>query len=108
MSKPQNLSQVRKIIVYIVFAAVCSLTSTIPAVPARATEAMPDLEAMLSRAKSYTVEIRSKLYIGMNEDSSGLWEGTGFIVNMEKGWILTNAHVVGRSPGDVYVELFDK
>jgi S1-C subfamily serine protease len=108
VSKPQNLSQVRKFIFYMLFAVICSLTSTILVTPARATEAMPALEVMLSRAKSYTVKIRSKLYIGMNEDSSGLREGTGFIVNMEKGWILTNAHVVGRSPGDVYVELFDK
>lgn len=83
----------------------CALVGSLS--PARAAEPSLDLETLLDDAKSYTVKIRSKRYIGMNDDDAGLSEGTGFIIDRERGWILTNAHVASRSPGELDVELFD-
>ena len=47
-----------------------------------------------------TVLIKTHLKHGFLEDdqATGRWEGSGFLFNREKGWILTNAHVAGFGP----------
>lgn len=107
MSKIETLSRPKQMMGFLFLLSLCLVAPITVHSPVRASETSLDLEALLANARAYTVEIRSKRYIGMNEDSSGLSEGTGFIVNREKGWILTNAHVASRSPGELNIELFD-
>ena len=51
-------------------------------------------------ATEATVLIKTHLKHGFLEDdqATGRWEGSGFLINKEKGWILTNAHVSGFGP----------
>ena len=54
----------------------------------------------IESATSATVLIKTHLKHGFLEDdqSDGRWEGSGFLINKQKGWILTNAHVAGFGP----------
>jgi S1-C subfamily serine protease len=42
------------------------------------------------------------------EDERGSFEGAGFLVDAERGWVVTNAHVVGQSPSTVQVAFADE
>jgi serine protease Do len=54
----------------------------------------------IQNATEATVLIKTHLKHGFLEDdqATGRWEGSGFLFNREKGWILTNAHVAGFGP----------
>ena len=54
----------------------------------------------IQAATEATVLIKTHLKHGFLEDgqATGRWEGSGFLVDEEKGWILTNAHVAGYGP----------
>ena len=54
----------------------------------------------IQAATEATVLIKTELKHGFLEDdqATGRWEGSGFLFNREKGWILTNAHVAGFGP----------
>ena len=64
--------------------------------------ATPD-EDVFKTALNYTVQIRSTLPVPFDGDRKGSSLGAGFVVDAERGWIMTNAHVVGRSPSRVEV-----
>ena len=74
--------------------------------PSRA-ETTSEIKRISREAKQYTTSIQVTLYAGMNTDISGTHTGTGFIIDAKNGWILTNAHVSGQSPGDTTVTFSD-
>ena len=57
----------------------------------------------IQAATEATVLIKTHLKHGFLEDdqATGRWEGSGFLINKEKGWILTNAHVAGYGPSEL-------
>ncbi|MBI4402859.1 MAG: trypsin-like peptidase domain-containing protein, partial [Deltaproteobacteria bacterium] len=55
----------------------------------------------------YTVKVRVSTPIPLWGDRKGSTVATGFVVDSSRGWILTNAHVVGRSPGMLGVAFSD-
>ena len=57
-----------------------------------------DTEDIFAAAKSYTVRINATIATPFIEDKKGARFGAGFIVDKNRQWLLTNAHVVGRSP----------
>ncbi|MEE8388849.1 MAG: trypsin-like peptidase domain-containing protein [Acidiferrobacterales bacterium] len=60
-------------------------------------------ETIFKRAERYTVEIKvsiDKPFVWDNKASSS---ATGFVVDVKRGWILTNAHVAGRSPSRINI-----
>ena len=59
-----------------------------------------DRAQAIESATQATVLIKTHLKHGFLEDdeAEGRWEGSGFLFNKEKGWILTNAHVAGFGP----------
>lgn len=62
------------------------------------------IEKIFTDAEKYTVKIRtSKIHEFVEDSSESSWSGTGFLVNREKGWILTNAHVSGKAPSKLYI-----
>jgi serine protease Do len=67
----------------------------------------PDLGNMLSEAQRFTVKVRSTVVWPFAPEAPGTGSGTGFIIDRERGWILTNAHVVNRSPSMVDVAIGD-
>ncbi|HXF65093.1 MAG TPA: trypsin-like peptidase domain-containing protein [Burkholderiales bacterium] len=60
-------------------------------------------ETIFSRALHYTVQIRTAVETPLEGDFKGTLRGAGFLVDTQRGWVLTNAHVVSRSPSRVEV-----
>ena len=58
----------------------------------------PSADEILDQANHYTVKIRRVGSIGFNQDTGTSGHATGFLVDRNRGWILTNAHVASRSP----------
>ena len=62
-------------------------------------------EDIFKNALRYTVQVRTTLPVPFDGDRKGSSLGAGFVVDAGRGWIMTNAHVVGRSPSRVEVAL---
>ena len=60
-----------------------------------------DSEQVFRQARSYTVQIRTAVTLPFDGDSRTASVGAGFVVDAERGWVMTNAHVVARSPSKV-------
>jgi S1-C subfamily serine protease len=63
-------------------------------------------EDAFKTALKYTVQIRATVPVPFDGDRKGSGLGAGFVVDAGRGWIMTNAHVVGRSPSRVEVAFF--
>lgn len=75
--------------------------------PVAAQQAAPDLGAMLGQAQRFTVKVRGTVSWPFAPEQAGTSLGTGFVVDKERGWILTNAHVARKSPSVVEIALGD-
>jgi serine protease Do len=75
------------------------------ATPAFAVSSSP--EEIFERARDYTVRIRTQILHPFDRDSRGSQMGAGFVVDAARGWVMTNAHVVGVSPSTVQVAFVD-
>ena len=62
-----------------------------------------DAEAMFAEANDYTVRIDVTITTAFAEDSKGSGHGAGFLVDRERRWVMTNAHVAGYSPSTLEV-----
>lgn len=58
---------------------------------------------IIEQANLYTVKIMTTITYPFGEDKKGSSIGAGFLINKEKGWILTNAHVASKSPSIVHL-----
>jgi len=65
-------------------------------------------ERVFRNARSYTVRIHTQITSPFVEDQRGSFEGAGFVVDAARGWVLTNAHVVGHSPSQISVAFADR
>jgi serine protease Do len=65
-------------------------------------------EEIFRKALGYTVQIKSSVSTPFAGDAKGSILGAGFVIDAERGWILTNAHVVSRSPSRVEVAFHDQ
>ena len=52
-------------------------------------------QAAFTEANRYTVKINASTEYSFIEQDPGSWSGAGFLVDRERRWILTNAHVAG-------------
>lgn len=59
-------------------------------------------------AINYTVQIKTTIQQGFNDEKRGTSLGAGFLIDRKRGWIVTNAHVVGRSPSVSSVAFHDQ
>ena len=73
-----------------------------------ATPAWCSDENYFEQALTYTVEITSQVKIPFSEDHQGIYSGAGFLVDKERGWIVTNAHVASYSPAKIKVSFKDE
>ena len=62
-------------------------------------------EDIFKSALRYTVQVKTTLPVPFDGDRKGSTLGAGFVVDAKLGWIMTNAHVVGRSPSRVEIAL---
>jgi S1-C subfamily serine protease len=65
-------------------------------------------QTIFRNARDYTVRIRTQIVTPFIEDERGSFEGAGFLVDAARGWVVTNAHVVGQSPSTVQVAFADE
>ena len=73
-------------------------------VPTASFAAAADVsEDVFKGALRYTVQVKATLPVPFDGDRKGSGLGAGFLVDAARGWIMTNAHVVGRSPSRVEV-----
>ena len=87
-----------KVYLYLVFLAFLLSTA--------ATAATTDTsEDIFKGALRYTAQVRTTLPVPFYGDRKGSGLGAGFVVDAGRGWIMTNAHVVGRSPSRVEIAL---
>lgn len=55
-------------------------------------------ERVFQNALKYTAQIKAAVPLPFDGDRKGFSTGSGFLVDRERGWVMTNAHVVSRSP----------
>ncbi len=65
--------------------------------------AQDNSEDIFRKAQAYTVRVKTSVPVPFSGDSRGTLIGAGFVVDAGRGWIMTNAHVVSRSPATVQV-----
>lgn len=65
------------------------------------------VEEIFAAARNYTVYIETRIETPFIEDDPGSYLGAGFIVDRERGWVMTNAHVIGHSPATLDVTFSD-
>jgi len=87
-------------------AALLFLSSVTPLLTATAT-AETGVEPIFAAARSYTAYVRTRIEVPYIEDEQQSQIGAAFLVDRERGWLLTNGHVTGRSPGTVQVAFID-
>jgi len=79
-----------------------------PAKPtAVGSAAVESPEALFRRALQYTVQVRATVTLPFEGDRKGAQRGAGFLVDAERGWIMTNSHVVSGSLARVEVAFAD-
>jgi S1-C subfamily serine protease len=84
-------------------ALACLLALLLAPLPSPAQERA---EEVFGQAARYTVKIETDVPLPVySEDEAGNFTGAGFVVDAERGWIVTNAHVVSRSPAKLRVRL---
>ena len=66
-----------------------------------------DAEEIFADALAYTVRIKTRIETPFIEDTRGAFTGAGFVVDNQRRWIMTNAHVVGHSPSFVRVAVHE-
>jgi serine protease Do len=64
-------------------------------------------EDAFKAAADWTVQIRTSVRRPFIEDEQGTWFGAGLLVDADRGWILTNAHVAGHSYGKISIAFVD-
>ena len=62
--------------------------------------------AIFKNAKDYTVKIRTSVAVPFSLDTKGTASGAGFVVDLDRRWVVTNAHVITRSKSDIQVAAF--
>lgn len=83
-----------KILISIAFIG-CFLQSYFPAQAA--------VKTFLNDAMGYSVRVKSTIKHAFFEDEAGTSKGAGFLISAKRGWVVTNAHVVGRGTGEISV-----
>ena len=60
-------------------------------------------QSVLDDAEKYAVRVKASIGYPFAEDDAGTFNGAGFLIDKERGWFLTNAHVSGRGTGDIEI-----
>lgn len=84
-----------------VYSALARLAALLALSPLAA--AADNSEGVFRNALNFTVQVRATLPVPFDGDRKGSGLGAGFLVDAGRGWIMTNAHVVGRSPSRIEV-----
>jgi serine protease Do len=73
-----------------------------------AEDANAAAQRLFAEATRYTVRIRVAVETPFIGDGRGTSSGSGFLIDRNRGWIVTNAHVAKRSPARVEIAFKDR
>ena len=62
----------------------------------------------IEQANRYTIKIVTAVDYPFGTDKKGTSRGSGFLVDKERGWFLTNAHVAAKSPSTIRASFKDR
>ena len=65
------------------------------------------IEEVFEQAALYTVKIETTVEHPFLDDPFGTSFGAGFLIDRQRGWILTNRHVVAEAPSEVELRFID-
>ncbi len=65
------------------------------------------VESVFQAAERYTVKLRTTTLHPFLDDEEGVSTGSGFLLDKNEGWILTNRHVAAEGPSEVEVRFKD-
>ncbi len=83
--------------------AVAASAQTLPPEDANAAA-----QRLFAEATQYTVRVRVAVETPFIGDGRGTSSGSGFLIDRNRGWIFTNAHVAKRSPARVEIAFKDR
>ena len=86
----------------VIHAAVLSAI-VLPLMAGNTSSAAPVTENILDRAENFTVRVRSTVKIPFSDDQYGSSRAAAFLVDRERGLLLTNAHVARKSPSRISI-----
>ncbi len=72
-----------------------------------AASAAKGVETIFDDAKNYTAYIDVRIEVPFIEDEQDSFFGAGFVIDRSRRWLLTNAHVAGKSPAEIFVTFND-
>ena len=75
-------------------------------VPAASTLTRAD--SLIEEATRYTVKLRVSVQYPFIGELKGTSNGTGFVVDRQRGWIVTNAHMAKSSPSRIQIIFKDR
>ena len=61
-----------------------------------------------AEAAKYTVKLKVRTRYPFYDDNIGSLRGAGFLIDKERGWIVTNAHVSTRNPDSIQIAFKDQ
>jgi serine protease Do len=93
----------KRILVKLMLTIGCLVVSSIFSSEVKAAD-----EKIFEDANSYTVKIKTQVEIPFQDDEAGVFSGAGLLVDQERGWIITNSHVVSTSPSKVEIAFKDQ
>ena len=64
-------------------------------------------QSAIDTAMRYTVKVVTVIDQPFGHEHKGRSSGSGFLVDRERGWIVTNAHVAARSPSRIRINFRD-
>ncbi len=94
----------RRFAVSLLGSSLLAVALCVPAPVVLAQEA----EKALEKADAFTVRIKTTIVYPFGQDKRGTFKGAGFVVDKERGWIATNAHVASRSAALLNVAFRDQ
>jgi len=63
-----------------------------------------NIQKLFQAASLFTVKTRTRVPIPFFSDSRSISSGSGFLIDKERAWILTNQHVVSSSPSEIKIK----
>jgi S1-C subfamily serine protease len=64
-------------------------------------------QGLVKKLKTAVVNIYTNTPTALAGDTPGSWSGSGFVVDAQRGWIVTNRHVSSRSAAHYKVTFYD-
>ncbi len=80
------------------------ISSAYPAKTAKLNTGVSEIQKVFKSASLYTVKVRTRIPLPFILDEQGIYNGSGFLVDKKRAWIVTVAHTASRSPSEIKIK----